>query len=76
MQSWPHIHPSAQWEATAPAPRVPASLRGGALRFECPANGSRLLVTDEATLSALAMPVSRLRCPSCKQPHLLELFGN
>ncbi len=73
QQNWPQIHPAAQWQAAAPAERTATTLLDGAARYECPLNGSRVVLTDEATLATLTAPVSRMRCPSCNEHHLLDI---
>ncbi len=72
------------WSARSafnPAPgmtrRVVAIMRAhGALRYQCPATGSFVLVTDDATLASLAKPRSRVRCMGCGEMHLLTRDGH
>jgi hypothetical protein len=69
---WSTLHPSAYRQDGQLMHWVAASLRPhGALRYQCPVTGSLVLVTDEATLSALKPPRARLRCPNCGDMHLL-----
>jgi hypothetical protein len=71
MQDWNPIHTSVYGPA-ASARRAPATMRAhGALRYQCPVNGSFVLVTDDATLADLAKPHSRVRCMGCGEMHLL-----
>ena len=71
-RNWGTIHPSVYRHAAGPAPRVAATARPhGALRYQCPATGSLVLVTDEAVLAGLDKPRARLRCADCGEMHLL-----
>jgi hypothetical protein len=47
----------------------------GALRYQCPVNDSFVVVTDDATLVALARPRAQVRCPFCGEQHLLRYGG-
>lgn len=47
----------------------------GALRYQCPVNDSFVVVTDDATLAALARPRAQVRCPFCGAQHLLRYGG-
>jgi hypothetical protein len=44
----------------------------GALRYQCPVDDSFVVVTDDATLAALARPRAQVRCPFCGQQHVLR----
>ena len=66
------IHSSIFSQTARAVRRAPATMRGhGALRYQCPVTNSFILVTDDATLSLLAKPQPRLRCPDCGEMHLL-----
>lgn len=66
------IHASVFSQASGIARRAPATMRGhGALRYQCPATNSFILVTDDATLASLAKPRPRIRCADCGEMHLL-----
>jgi hypothetical protein len=53
--------------------RIPATLRPhGGLRYQCPVNGSFILVTDDPTLERLGQTLGRLRCLDCGEMHLLS----
>jgi hypothetical protein len=70
--NWTTIHPSVYHHAAGPLRAVEATPRPqGALRYQCPVNGSLVLVTDEATLANLDRPRARLRCIDCGEIHLL-----
>jgi hypothetical protein len=71
------LHDSSHLHARTPLHSVTATPRGrGALRYRCPATGSFVLVTDEATLQRLARPQATLRCPDCGEKHLLSIAGD
>lgn len=66
------IHASVFGQAANAVTRAPATMRGsGALRYQCPATNSFVLVTDDATLASLAKPQPRIRCADCGEMHLL-----
>ncbi len=66
------IHASVFNEASGIVRRAPATMRAhGALRYQCPVTSSFILITDDATLAALARPQPRLRCTDCGEMHLL-----
>ncbi|MDP2410945.1 MAG: hypothetical protein Q8M26_11745 [Pseudolabrys sp.] len=71
-QTWGNIHPSVFSETTNPLKPVPATLRPhGAVRYQCPATDSLVLVTDEKALADIARPRARIRCVDCGEMHLL-----
>jgi hypothetical protein len=70
--SWGTMHPSVYQQAANMVRWTTATIRAqGALRYQCPINGSLVLVTDEATLAGIARPHGRLRCLDCGEVHLL-----
>lgn len=71
-QIWGSLHPSVFHNIAGPLREAEATPRpSGAVRYECPVNGSLVLVTDEATLADLNRPRARLRCIDCGEMHLL-----
>ena len=71
-QGWGTLHPSAFRHRATLTRWVPARARQtGATRYRCPVTACFVVVTDDATLQQLTRPRARLRCPSCKEIHLL-----
>ena len=71
-QGFGTIHSSVFGQTASAVRRAPATMRGhGALRYQCPATKSFVLVTDDATLASLAKPQPRIRCADCGDMHLL-----
>lgn len=71
-RDWDSIRPSTHTEAAGLLHRAPAVTRtDGALRYRCPTSDSFVLITDEATLTTLSAPRSRVLCPACGEMHLL-----
>ncbi len=71
-RAWNTIHTSALNQARIllrPVRTRPSA--HGAVRYQCPVNGSFVVVTDDRTLATLVRPRARLRCPSCGEVHLL-----
>jgi len=68
-----HIHPSVFHASAGPLLEAEIEPRGsGAVRYQCPATGSFVLVTEEQALVRLkGHPVLRGRCPACGEMHLL-----
>jgi hypothetical protein len=65
------IHPSVLRRSALPS-WVSARRRSrGALRYQCPATGSFVLLTDPAALAAVSATDAPVRCPSCGDMHLL-----
>ncbi len=72
IQNWGTIHASVYRQAASMVRRATATMRAhGAMRYQCPVTGSFVLITDDATLAALAKPRARLRCMDCGEMHLL-----
>ena len=72
LQNWASIHPSVFHMSAGPLRSAESEMRpSGALRYQCPVNGSFVLVTDEETLAELDRPRARLRCIDCGEMHLL-----
>lgn len=69
---WSTSHPAIHRNTNDPSRAVVATTRPhGALRYQCPINGSLVLVTDDATLARLNRPNARLRCIDCGEIHVL-----
>jgi hypothetical protein len=66
------IHPSVYRQAPGLLSYAKATPRpDGALRYQCPATGSFVLVTDEPTLAGLTSR-ARIRCVDCGEMHMLR----
>jgi len=71
-QDWGLIHPSVFSQSAGPVRWVNATARPhGALRYRCPVTESFVVLTDDEELAGLDRPRARLRCPSCREMHLL-----
>jgi hypothetical protein len=71
------IHPSVYRQQGGFLRLAVATVRPhGTVRYVCPATGSFVLLTDDATLHQLAGPRARLRCPDCGEIHLLLRAGD
>ena len=66
------INASVLNQAARVVRRAKATMRAhGAVRYQCPATNSFVLVTDDATLATLAREQPRIRCADCGEMHLL-----
>jgi len=71
-QDWGMIHPGVFSQSAGPVRWVSAtSRRHGALRYRCPVTECFVVLTDDDALAGLERPHARLRCPSCREMHLL-----
>lgn len=73
---WGTIHPSVFSQSAGVVDYVSATARPhGALRFRCPVTDVFVVITDDEALSGLDRPRARVRCPSCREMHLLTQVG-
>jgi hypothetical protein len=75
--NWNAIHASAFGQMRGLLRQAVATpRRHGAMRYRCPLTGSYVLITDEATLSRFARPLSRIRCADCGELHLVTVAAD